>query len=212
MASIESADIHDRVDRFRSEEKCRAYLEALRWPDGVSCIRCGSKSVSRIHGRGQFDCNSCRHQFSVTAGTYLQDSHLPLWKWVLAVYLMAESDGGASANQIKTAIGVSYKTAWHLCHRVRAAVERERGSNGGGSQRTVVGGVMQGAGNVRVQAVRGADRLSLGRYHKVSLKHLDAYLNELEWRFSTRDNPWVLRDTLTCLLSPGSLTYEDLTR
>ena len=172
MATIEAADIRDRVDRFRSEEKCRAYVEGLRWPDGVSCIRCGSMSVSRIRSRGQFDCNSCRHQFSVTAGTYLQDSHLPLWKWVLAVYLMAESDGGASANQIKRAVGVSYKTAWHLCHRVRAAVERERGSSGGGSQRTVVGGVMRGAGNVRVQAVRGADRQSLGRYHKVSLDSL----------------------------------------
>ena len=124
---------------------------------------------------------------------------------------MVEADGGVSANQIKQAIGVSYKTAWHLCHRVRAAVQVENGSDGD-PQRTVVGAVMQGAGNVRLQAMRGADRQGLGRYHKVSLKHLDAYLDELEWRFSNRDNPWALRDTLSFLLSPGILTYKDLTR
>ena len=211
MSEFDSNIIRQLAHGFSSEDKCRAYLEELRWPEGVTCVRCGSKSVSRIRARGQFDCNDCRHQFSVTAGTYLQDSHLPLWKWVLAVYLMVESDGGVSANRIKHAIGVSYKTAWHLCHRVRAAVQGEREPDGY-LQRTVVGGTMQGAGNVRLQAVRGADRQGLGRYHKVSLKHLDAYLDELEWCFGNRDNPWALRDTLLCLLSPGSLTYKDLTR
>ena len=210
MPTIDAEGIRKLADGFSSEEKCRAYLEELRWPKGVACIRCDSRSVSRIRNRGQFDCNECRHQFSVTAGTFLQDSHLPLWKWVLAVYLMVESDGGVSANQIKQAIGVSYKTAWHLCHRVRAAVQFEHRPHG--NPRTVVGGVMQGAGNVRLQAMRGADRQGLGRYHKVSLKHLDAYLDELEWRFSNRDNPWALRDTLSCLLNPGILTYKDLTR
>ena len=211
--TVDTGEIREKVERFNTEDRCRAYLEGLRWPDGVVCTRCGGRSVSRILRRGQFDCNTCRYQFSVTAGTYLQDSHLPLWKWVLAVYLMAESDGGLSANQVKGAIGVSYKTAWHLLHRIRASLQAQKPMHRGPDvPRTVVGGVMQGSGSVRLQVVRGADRLSLGAYHKVSFKHLDAYLGELEWRFSNRDNPYVLRDTLLCLLGPGLLTYDELTR
>src|SRR6266446_5268961 len=108
------------VDGFRSEEKCRAYLEELRWPDGVQCPRCQSLKISRIVKRNQFDCDSCRYQFSVTAGTIFSDSHLPLWKWLLATYMMVGAKKGVSANQLKRTLVVSYKTAWYLCHRVRA--------------------------------------------------------------------------------------------
>ena len=69
------------VERFHSEERCIEYLEELRWGDKVYCPRCGSTSVSRIKERNQFDCNSCRYQFSVTSGTIFHDTHLPLWKW-----------------------------------------------------------------------------------------------------------------------------------
>jgi transposase-like protein len=110
------------VERFGSEEKCRDYLLALRWPEGLQCPRCQSKSVSRIGSRLQFDCNSCRYQFSATAGTIFHDSHLPLWKWFLTTYMMIESKKGISANQVKRTINVSYKTAWYLCHRIRAAM------------------------------------------------------------------------------------------
>jgi len=111
------------VKQFADEKKCRAYLEALRWPDGVECPRCLSKKVYRILDRDQFDCDSCRYQFSVTVGTIFKDTHLPLWKWFLAVYLMIESKKAMSANQLKRTLAVSYKTAWYLCHRVRKAVE-----------------------------------------------------------------------------------------
>ena len=232
MAKPDSIDIPKQVGIFRSEAKCRAYLERLRWPGGVSCLRCGSISVSRIKKRGQFDCNSCRYQFSVTAGTYLQDSHLPLWKWLLATYMMVESTNGVSANQVKRAVAVSYKTAWYLCHRIRAAMReaasqspnanleaqqpwlrRERtgiGHDVGAEQKTVVGGVIHGQGNVRLEVVRGADRGTLATYHKVSVKHLDAYLDELQWRLNNRENPWLFRDTLLRLLRPGNLPYKDL--
>jgi transposase-like protein len=73
------------IDRFHSEEKCRKYLEELRWPDGIDCPRCCGTVISRIEKRNQFDCDSCRYQFSVTAGTIFHDTHLPLWKWFLAV-------------------------------------------------------------------------------------------------------------------------------
>src|SRR4051794_26873471 len=109
------------IEQFGSEDKCRAYLEDLRWPDGVKCPRCNG-STSRIEARNQYDCNSCRYQFSVTAGTLLHDSHLPLWKWFLGVYLMLESKKGISAKQLQRTLDVSYKTAWYLAHRVRDAM------------------------------------------------------------------------------------------
>lgn len=97
------------VERFGDEDSCRDYLERLRWPDGVQCPRCKSRSISNIYERDQFDCNSCRYQFSVTAGTSFHDSHLPLWKWFVAIYLMVEAKKGISANQLKRTIGVSYE-------------------------------------------------------------------------------------------------------
>src|SRR5215212_7367187 len=110
------------VEQFRSEDACRAYLAELRWPDGVRCPRCDNASISRIAARDQYDCNACRFQFSVTAGTIFHDTHLPLWKWFLTTYMVTEARKGVSANQIKRTIGVSYKTAWYLCHRIRAAM------------------------------------------------------------------------------------------
>lgn len=111
------------IERFGSEDKCRVYLEALRWHGVPKCPRCFSDKLSRIVARNRFDCDSCRYQFSVTAGTIFHDSHLPLWKWFLAVYMTVESKKGISANQMKRTLSVSYKTAWYLCHRIRKAME-----------------------------------------------------------------------------------------
>lgn len=122
-------DLVKLVEDFGGDEDaCLLYLEGLRWPDGVRCLRCGSDKISRIgwtapKGRRQFDCDSCRYRFSVKAGTIFHDSHLPLWKWFLATYMMVESKKGMSANQLKRTLKVSYKTAWYLCHRIRAAMK-----------------------------------------------------------------------------------------
>lgn len=113
------------IEKFNSEDRCRELLEMLRWPSGVCCVRCGNTSVSKLQKRNQFECNGCRYQFSVTAGTVFHDSHLPLWKWFLAAYLICESKKGISANQIKRTLGVSYKTAWYLCHRIRQAMKSD---------------------------------------------------------------------------------------
>lgn len=120
-------NLPDLIEQFRSEDKCREYLEDLRWPNGVYCPRCSCNSVSRIEKRSQWECNdtSCRYQFSVTAGTVFHDSHLPLWKWFLAIYLIGESRKGISAKQLQRTLGVSYKTAWYLGHRVRSAMEED---------------------------------------------------------------------------------------
>src|SRR5262249_49268690 len=118
------------IEQFGSEDKCRDYLEGLRWPEGPKCPRCNSNSVSQVTKRGQYDCNECRYQFSVTAGSVFHDTHLPLWKWFLAVYLMCESKKSISANQIKRTLGISYKTAWYLCHRIRYAMQDDSRLNG----------------------------------------------------------------------------------
>lgn len=118
-------DLPQLVEAFNSEERCRKYLAALRWPDGVRCLKCGAGHVYTVRTRGRYECaeKTCRHQFSVTAETIFHDSHLPLWKWMLAAYMMVEAKKGVSANQLKRTLKVSYKTAWYLCHRVRAAMQ-----------------------------------------------------------------------------------------
>jgi transposase len=121
-------DLPTLIAKYGSEDRCRAYLAELRWPNGVECPRCeANKGISRIEKRGQYDCDACGYQFSVTAGTIFHDSHLPLWKWFLAVYLVGESKKGISSNQLKRMLKVSYKTAWYLSHRIRNAMQDEDG-------------------------------------------------------------------------------------
>src|SRR5918997_2042875 len=137
------------MERFGSEDKCHAYLEALRWPEGVKCPRCQSDKISRIHERRQFMCDGCTYQFSVRVGTIFHDSHLPLSKWFVAVYLMGESRKGVSANQLKRTLGVAYKTAWYLCHRIRAAlkeVDAQLLKDIVEADETFVGGTIEGMG------------------------------------------------------------------
>ncbi|MGI8770183.1 MAG: transposase, partial [Acidobacteriaceae bacterium] len=83
----ETIDLCKLIEQFGSEPKCREYLEALRRQDGIVCPRCEGRTISKIAARNQFDCDSCRYQFSATAGTIFHDSHLPLWKWFFATYL-----------------------------------------------------------------------------------------------------------------------------
>src|SRR5216683_6405490 len=138
------------IEQFGSEDKCRAFLEEIRWPQGIECPRCKSKSISKVEDRNQYDCNSCRYQFSVTCGTVLHDTHLPLWKWFLTSYMMIEAKKGVSANQIKRTIDVSYKTAWYLCHRIRAAMAEACNSPLEGTleaDETWIGGKVKGKGH-----------------------------------------------------------------
>jgi transposase-like protein len=284
------------IERFGSEDKCRAYLEELRWPNGVECPRCESKSVSRIVERNQYDCNACRYQFSVTAGTIMHDSHLPLWKWFLAIYMICESKKGISAKQLQRMLGGSYKTAWYLCHRIRDAMgdgeertlqgiieadetwhggKRRHVGSGNMTGKTLIVGAVERNGEVRLRVARGRDRGTLhrflnevvadeaeaiytddwlgyvgiadedtvhevvnhraeewvrgdvhtntvenvwslfkrsviGSYHQVSVKHLPAYLDELEWRYNNRDNPFLFRDTVKAITQADALPLKNL--
>jgi transposase-like protein len=111
------------MDDFDTEKECRNALAEIRWPEGVKCPRCDNAKHHYDSERYVWDCNSCGYQFSVMSGTIFHDTKLPLRKWFMAVLLMVEARKGISANQLKRTIGVSYKTAWYLSHRIRAAMK-----------------------------------------------------------------------------------------
>jgi len=187
-------DLPTLIEKYGSEEKCREVLEQLRWPDGVECPRCEGQTISRIQKRNQFDCDSCRYQFSVTAGTLFHDSHLPLWKWFLAIYLIGESKKGISAKQLQRTLGVSYKTAWYLGYRIRAAMEedspvplkgiveldetwigghkkRVKGESQRSNKKMVLGAIERG-GELRLEIRTGAFRESGGSYKDFVKDHV----------------------------------------
>jgi transposase-like protein len=110
---------------FHDEAKALAHIEASRWNGTPHCGHCGSVRVRRLEGKmvGYFQCNDCREKFTVRTGTVMERSHVPLHKWLLAFHLLAASKKGMSAKQIERMLGVTYKTAWFLCHRVREAMD-----------------------------------------------------------------------------------------
>jgi transposase-like protein len=110
--------------RFSREEACRAYLFALRWPDGFVCPRCGGRSAWPM-SRGRWLCRECRRQVSVSSGTILQDSKLPLMRWFRAMWYVTSQKNGVSALGLQRVLGLgSYKTAWALLHKLRRAMVR----------------------------------------------------------------------------------------
>src|SRR5947209_7926738 len=293
-------------EQFGTDEQCRIALEKLRWPDGIKCPRCQSAKISHNYKRNQFECEPCGYHFSVTSGTIFHDTHLPLTKWFAAIYLVCESRKGISANQLKRTLHVAYKTAWYLCHRIRAAVadadtsllsgivecdetyiggkaknmhkkDREKKFQGrrGAVEKALVLGAIQRGGGVRLKVEKSADRRTLhnfikaaladdtksimtdewpayngvedkntkhetvnhhlgeyvrgechtnsvesvwslfkrsivGSYHQISEKHLDRYLDEFEFRFNNRNNPYLFRDTLLRLIASSNLEYKEL--
>ena len=191
------------ADAFPDEDSCRMYLRTLRWPDGVVCPRCGEdRRLSAVKTRKKFQCHACRYQFSVTAGTVFHNSHLPLRKWFLAVYLMVSSERGVSANELHHVLGGSYKTAWFVEHRIRAAI----------ASPTALESV-EYAPDMHTGEVWQMLEASIGEtYHQLSLKHLPAYWSEMEWRALNSENPFIFRDTILALVRGDTLPYEELTR
>ena len=173
-----------------TEDRCRTYLEHLRWPGGVRCPRCdASTGIARIESRGQLECGACGYQFSVRVGTTFHASHLPLWKWFVAVYVIGESQDGISANHLKDMLGISYKTAWYLTHRVRAAMKDD-----------------SSASPPEVNDVDEVARLRMG--HKA--KHLAAFQSERVFRERNRGNEYLFRDMVSRLIGMEAMPYTQL--
>ena len=127
---------------FHDEAKAREHLEALRWPDGPYCPHCGEyeeigKMKGKSHRPGLYYCRSCKKQFSITVGTLIERSHVPLHKWVMAFHLMAASKKGISSHQLHRMLGVTYKTAWFMTHRIREAMREFNPGPIGGQNKTV---------------------------------------------------------------------------
>jgi transposase-like protein len=295
----------DVINLFDTDEKCREILVRLRWPNGVECLRCKMPAIELETEKQLFYCKDCDYQFTVTAGTIFNDSHLPLQKWFLATLLLCEAKKGMSASQIKRTLWGqhkgSYKTAWYLCHRIRAAMKEAdrpmldgtvemdetyvggkqrgygRGWRGERHTKEVVIGIRQRGGDVRFFHAEDARKGTLAKYikenistdvdviitdelpayksavgehqhetvnhshkeyvragtdihtntvesafsllkrgiigswHKISAKHLPAYLAEMEFRFNRRKSQTLFLDTLRHMVTASALTFEKLT-
>jgi len=136
--------------RFIDPTAARKHLEALRWPNGAECPHCELIDATPLKGKkhreGVYQCNNCREQFTVTVGTVFEKSKIPLNKWLLANHLLCASKKGMSAAQIQRMLGVTYKTAWLMMHRIREAMKDDSPTPLGGpgkvveSDEAVIGG------------------------------------------------------------------------
>ncbi|MGD0506426.1 MAG: IS1595 family transposase [Terriglobales bacterium] len=301
----------DIYKELNTEEKCLTFLEHMRWPDGVKCLSCESLRITRITSKGKtnkktgrtgpdrqlYQCNECRFQFTATTGTVYHDTHLPLSKWFLAIALITESKKGISANQLSRALGVQYRTAWYLAHRIRKAMVdanrpklkgiveidetyiggKQRGHRSKLKNKDVVIGVRERGGDLRLvqtpdnkadtvyqviaenvakdaqgimtdestiynfqttqfhkvphERIRHRDKIYVrgdvhtntvesafslfkrgltGAFHKVSLKHLQRYLNEFSFRFNNRKAADLFGMTVRRMALAGNLPYAKL--
>jgi transposase-like protein len=288
---------------YSTDDRCRELLERLRWPEGVTCPRCKDRRVSRMKDYARFECVGCEYQFTVTSGTIFHDSHLALPTWFLAVLLLCEAKKGMSAMQIKRTLGIAYKTAWYLCHRIRAAMastEKQMLHGTVEMDETYIGGIQRGHqhkpghpeckkeiviglrqrggetrffhaedakrgtlaqfirenisedvdvivtdefnaypsamkatghtakhktirhkskvyvdGDIHANTVESAFSLLkrgvIGTWHRISAKHLEAYLKEMEFRFNRRDRADLFIDTLRHMVTADPLSFEELT-
>ncbi len=295
----------DVMELLSTDDKCRELLERLRWPEGPECPRCKSREVVRLVTAVKLlYCKECDYQFTATVGTIFHDSHLSLTKWFMVTLLLCEARKGISANQIKRTVGMSYKTAWYLCHRIRAAMKEvdrpmldgtiemdetyvggkercgTRGWNTPDNNKEIVIGIRQRGGELRFfhasdvksgtlakyikenvsadvdvmvtdempaypkamisAGVHGSKHKTIrhkskiyvdgdihtnivesafsllkrgimGSWHKISAKHLPAYLDEMTFRFNRRKSPALFLDTLRHMVTAPVLTFEKLT-
>ena len=121
--------------QFTNEADAIAHLEASRWPTEVNCPHCGSLNIHRMAGKtqaGYFLCNDCRDKFTCRTGTVMERSHIPVHKWLLAIHLISSAKNGMSAHELHRGLGITYKSAWFLGHRIREAMNLDKPAPMGG--------------------------------------------------------------------------------
>ena len=158
---------------FQDEDKAREALEAVRWPEGPICPHCGSSDPDKLakiegtkksHRPGLFYCNDCKGQFTVTVGTVFERSKLPLTKWWMAAHMMNAGKNGVSAHEIHRQLGVTYKTAWFMMHRLREAmIVANPGPMG------TLGGAVQADETYHLNTSKRAKGYKKGHSHKASV-------------------------------------------
>ncbi len=128
---------------FTDEDKAREHFEAIRWPNGPFCPHCGATSehvtrlAGKVHRPGLYQCKACRGSFTVKMGTVMEASPISYRKWALGFHLMAASKKGMSAHQLHRMLGVTYKTAWFMAHRIREAMRPTDDGQLGGEGKAV---------------------------------------------------------------------------
>lgn len=121
MAKVRGLPLGTFLKQFSNEAQCQEYLASQRWRSGYVCPKCGCRHGYRL-SNGRYQCAQCRHQTSVTAGTVLHKTHMPLTQWFLAFYLVCQDKRGISAVQLASQLGTTYKTTWSMLRRIRAAM------------------------------------------------------------------------------------------
>ena len=182
MKPDSDATLFDLTARYPDEESAVRYFESLRWPKGPRCLSCKTADVVRgqtERRRQIWHCRKCGEQFTVTMGTVMEDTKLPLRKWLLAFHLIGASKKGMSALQLARMLGVSYKTAWHLGHRIRATMTDGEYVREGPRGRLVTTNTAEGLfANLKRQIT--------GTHHHTSKRHLPKYLEEYDYKYNTR--------------------------
>ena len=110
-------------DYFSDQDRCVEYIAALRWPDGPVCPECGGKEYSYLTSRRLWKCKDCKKQYSVRVGTIFEDSPLPLRKWLMAIWEIANDRNGISSHELARKLSIQQKSAWFVLHRVRLAMQ-----------------------------------------------------------------------------------------
>lgn len=199
---METLNLSRLAKHFSDEDSARKLLESMRWPNGVACPHCGGADPYRLTPKpgsktrkGLWKCSQCRKQFTVTVGTIFEDSHIPLSKWLLAIHLLCASKKGMSAHQLHRMLGVTYKSAWFMAHRLRYAMTQEplaskltgiveadetyvgpkgvhgKHGRGAGKKVPVVALVERGTGRVRAFPVERVTAANLGAAMREQIDH-----------------------------------------
>jgi transposase-like protein/DNA-directed RNA polymerase subunit RPC12/RpoP len=221
----------DVTQQFRTDDDCLAYLESMRWPDGIRCPVCGCNRISKITRKPGGDnkrtriyqCleTTCKQQFSATAGTIFNDSHLPLTKWFMALALIVDAKKSISANQLKEHLGIgSYRTAWYMAHRIRKAMENQGSADLTGiveMDETYLGGKRKGTGQawrydpeIKKQVIVGikqrGGRIKMIHAPDAKIETLAQYLKE----HVSADVEYIMADELRAYPKALRLSGHDL--
>jgi len=180
--------------RFQNEDEARKHLEALHWPNGPFCPHCGSFDAKRLPAqkgrktkahpegmirKGVVQCNDCRQQYTVTVGTVFESSKVPLNKWLLANHLLCASKKGISGHQMARMLGVTYKTAWFMMHRIREAMKDTHPGPMGGYGETIEADETYVGGKVKNRSNKQR-RNMIAQEGRVSLKSKEAVVSLVE--------------------------------
>src|ERR1022692_2728365 len=191
-------------EMFPDQETARTYLEGRLWPNGPRCPVCGLGERITTRKDGFYRCNQCQEDFTVRTGTIFERSHVPLHKWIYAMYLLVTARKGISSIQLAKEIGITQKSAWFVLHRLREAC-------GGGSGEAKCAPVSpDNTGSFYAVLKRGL----YGIYHRPSAKHMPRYVNEVTFRLNEGNAKRHMLERLDSFIDAmvgKRITYKDLT-